>query len=349
MVVRRLHEPSLWRQRPASAAARAGLPAAAQVFAISGRGMPPRFIHAVLLIKKVAAEVNADLGLLPRDIASAIGASADDLFSDPNCTAHFPVDIFQTGSGTSTNMNANEVLATLAGRRLGSEISPNDHVNCSQSSNDVIPTAIHVSAAIALKEQLQPALSHLTATIRAKADETDRFVKNGRTHLMDAMPLRMSQALNGWAAQIEAGSTRLEQLTSMLGNLAQGGTAVGTGINAHPDFAKHFAERLSEITALSFRPAPRLSLSSRATASFPSPLSHSRPRASIFCFSYLPVLLPGREGRRYWVGSGSNPQKINTIILCAPRGVEEFAAPLKRLTSRAQTPAPPQTRPGRVP
>ena len=137
-------------------------------FAISGRGMPPRFIHAVLLIKKVAAEVNADLGLLPTDIASAIGASADDLFSDPNCAAHFPVDIFQTGSGTSTNMNANEVLATLAGRRLGSEISPNDHVNCSQSSNDVIPTAIHVSAAIALKEQLQPALSHLTATIRAK-------------------------------------------------------------------------------------------------------------------------------------------------------------------------------------
>ena len=225
-------------------------------FAISGRGMPPRFIHAVLLIKKVAAEVNADLGLLPRDIASAIGASADDLFSDPNCTAHFPVDIFQTGSGTSTNMNANEVLATLAGRRLGSEISPNDHVNCSQSSNDVIPTAIHVSAAIALKEQLQPALSHLTATIRAKADESERFVKNGRTHLMDAMPLRMSQALNGWAAQIEAGSTRLEQLTSMLGNLAQGGTAVGTGINAHPDFAKHFTERLSEVTALSFRPAP---------------------------------------------------------------------------------------------
>ena len=224
-------------------------------FAISGQGMPAAFIDAVLLIKKVAADVNAELGLLEADVASAISESASELIGVDTTPDHFPVDVFQTGSGTSTNMNANEVLATLASRRCGKDVSPNDHVNCSQSSNDVIPSAIHISAAVQLHEHLLPALRHLAATIRTKATETHDHVKTGRTHLMDAMPVRMSQCLDGWASQIEANLEHLESLAPSIGLLAQGGTAVGTGINAHPDFAASFAKRLSVETGLTFQPA----------------------------------------------------------------------------------------------
>ncbi len=171
---------------------------------------------------------------------------------------HFPVDVFQTGSGTSSNMNANEVLATVATEIYGSTVSPNDHVNYGQSSNDIIPSTIHISAAIELSEHLLPALTHLAGTIHGKAETVHGHVKTGRTHLMDAMPVRMSQSLNGWAAQIEQNILHLQQLQPSLQTLAQGGTAVGTGINAHPEFAVKFNEALSLQTGLEFKPAGNL-------------------------------------------------------------------------------------------
>jgi fumarate hydratase class II len=171
---------------------------------------------------------------------------------------HFPVDIFQTGSGTSSNMNANEVIATLASRLLGEPVNPNDHVNCGQSSNDIIPTTIHVSAALVLHEQTLPALLHLVQVIEHKAEEVHRFVKTGRTHLMDAMPVRMSQVLNGWAQQLKANIGHLQDLLPSLQALAQGGTAVGTGINAHPEFAARFSQQLSNLTHVQFTPGKNL-------------------------------------------------------------------------------------------
>jgi len=177
------------------------------------------------------------------------------VMGDAERMVHFPVDVFQTGSGTSSNMNANEVIATLASAALGEPVNPNDHVNAGQSSNDVIPTAIHVSAALQLQQHLLPALDHLVQTTHHKADSVHRHVKTGRTHLMDAMPVRMSQVLDGWACQVEAGSEHLRALLPALQQLAQGGTAVGTGVNAHPQFALCFAEELSVLTQLAFRPA----------------------------------------------------------------------------------------------
>jgi fumarate hydratase class II len=167
----------------------------------------------------------------------------------------FPVDVLQTGSGTSTNMNANEVVAVLAGRRLGRTVHPNDEVNLGQSSNDVIPTAIHVSAALELRV-LTGALGSLREAIDARAQEHADTVKTGRTHLMDAVPMTLGQELSGWAAQVEADLARLDDTSRRLLLLAQGGTAVGTGLNAHPDFAERFAAALTECTGLAFRPAP---------------------------------------------------------------------------------------------
>ncbi len=218
-------------------------------FPISDLRFPRAFIKALAMIKGAAATVNQDLGLLAEDVATAIAHAADEV-AEGQYDADFPLDIFQTGSGTSTNMNANEVLATLASKRLGRKVHPNDDINMSQSSNDVIPTAIHFSAYLALTEELLPALDHLHATLLKKAGEVDGVVTTGRTHLMDAMPVRLSQELGGWASQIAHGIQRLKATLPRLAELAQGGTAVGTGINAHPEFGQRIAARLAEMSGL---------------------------------------------------------------------------------------------------
>lgn len=227
-------------------------------FPVSGRSMPESFIRALLLAKAAAARANAKLELLPAPLCEAIAEAADELRDSGDLMQHFPVDVFQTGSGTSSNMNANEVLATLASAKLGQTVSPNDHVNFGQSSNDTIPSSIHISAAIALETQLLPALTHLTRTILQKSEEVDKYVKTGRTHLMDAMPVRMSQSLLCWADQLEQNVAKLVEQLPQLQALAQGGTAVGTGINAHPKFGSRFCDELNLETGLKFHPAGNL-------------------------------------------------------------------------------------------
>ena len=226
-------------------------------FQISGQTMPVAFIRALLQVKSAAARANARLGHLDTDIAQAIEQAAAEvaLKSDADLMQHFPIDIFQTGSATSTNMNANEVLAKVASQFTQTTISPNDHVNFGQSSNDVIPSTIHISAALELAQHLLPALQHLAGTIRDKADSVDRYIKTGRTHLMDAMPVRLSQVLIAWAVQIEQNIRTLQAQQAALHSLAQGGTAVGTGINTDPKFAQYFAEEISHSTGLDFTPA----------------------------------------------------------------------------------------------
>ncbi len=221
-------------------------------FPISGLRMPREFIRALGLIKAAAAATNKQLGLLEADIAVAIENAAAQV-ADGRHDAHFPIDVFQTGSGTSSNMNANEVIAHIASQLLGRAVHPNDHVNMCQSSNDVIPTAIHVSAALVIHEQLDPALEHLEKTLRKKASQLADIVKTGRTHLMDAMPVRMDQEIGGWASQISSGRKRVAASLPRLLALAQGGTAVGTGINAHPDFGTGVSEALCRSTGIAFR------------------------------------------------------------------------------------------------
>ncbi|MGB1465471.1 MAG: class II fumarate hydratase [Alcanivorax nanhaiticus] len=223
-------------------------------FPVSGQPLPATFIRALLLAKRAAARANGELEQIPEKMADAICHSVDELLAS-DYMPHFPVDVFQTGSGTSTNMNANEVLATLASRYYGQAVSANDHINCGQSSNDVIPSSIHISAAIALAEELLPALQHLVSVTRHKASQVHDYVKTGRTHLMDAMPVRMSQSLTAWADQIEHNILHLKQLQPSIQSLAQGGTAVGTGINAHAAFASSFAKAISAQTGLTFSPA----------------------------------------------------------------------------------------------
>src|SRR5882724_7160065 len=192
-------------------------------FPISGRPLPRTFIRALALIKQAAAAANERLGLLEAPLAAAIGAAAAEVAQGTH-DRHFPIDVFQTGSGTSTNMNANEVIAHLASAQSGADkVHPNDHVNMGQSSNDVIPTAIHVSAALEVKERLLPALKHLAETIEAKSKETAKVVKTGRTHLMDAMPITLGQELSGWATQVRYGIARVESTAPRLNALAQGG------------------------------------------------------------------------------------------------------------------------------
>ncbi|OOV88054.1 class II fumarate hydratase [Oceanospirillum linum] len=227
-------------------------------FPISGQGMPTSFIRALLLAKKAAAKANSHLGLLDTEIAVAIAKAVDQLLEQDDFTAHFPVDVFQTGSGTSSNMNANEVLATLASKICNKPVSPNDHVNYGQSSNDIIPSTIHISAALELNEKLLPALAHLSDTITEKAASVSQHIKTGRTHLMDAMPVRLDQSLLSWATQIDQNLEALKNTQPMLHSLAQGGTAVGTGINAHPDFSRQFTLELSQLTGLKFVPAINL-------------------------------------------------------------------------------------------
>ena len=222
-------------------------------FPISGQPMPHQFIRALGLIKAAAAEANGELGHVESAIVDAIIGAALEV-ADGKHDRHFPIDVFQTGSGTSSNMNANEVIASLASKRLGKPVHPNDHVNMGQSSNDVIPTAIHVAATLAIREQLLVALAHLGQTLRKRAAELDGVITTGRTHLMDAMPVRLGQELGGWATQVENGRARAESACVRLQRLAQGGTAVGTGINADPRFAKAFAAKLAKRTGVAFEP-----------------------------------------------------------------------------------------------
>lgn len=236
---------------PANALYGAQTQRAVENFPISDLRFPRTFIRALGLIKGAAAAVNRDLGLMEADMAEAIQAAAREV-AEGKYDDQFVLDIFQTGSGTSTNMNANEVLATLATARLGRKVHPNDHINMSQSSNDVIPTAIHVSAYLAVHDELLPALAHLHQTLLAKAAATDHIVTTGRTHLMDAMPVRMGQIIGGWASQIRHGIERIQSSLPRLAELAQGGTAVGTGINAHPEFGRRIAAKLAEWTGLPF-------------------------------------------------------------------------------------------------
>ncbi|MBZ0330480.1 class II fumarate hydratase [Halomonas sp. ANAO-440] len=221
-------------------------------FPVSGQEMPLAFIYAIARIKLAAARVNRDLQLLDAERAEAIIDAAEAII-EGNHDSQFPVDVFQTGSGTSSNMNVNEVIAHLASRDELT-VGSNDHVNMGQSSNDVIPTAIHLSAALEVTTRLRPALVHLRAIIDERALELDGVVKTGRTHLMDAMPLRLSQELGGWSSQLGQAIERLDSAMLRLCRIAQGGTAVGTGINAHPEFAERIARELSEQTGLSLEP-----------------------------------------------------------------------------------------------
>ncbi len=220
-------------------------------FPISGWPLPPRLIHAMGRIKRAAAKTNLELGLIDKKVADAIVAAATEVV-EGKLDAQFPVDIFQTGSGTSTNMNTNEVIASRANELLGgkrgdkSPVHPNDHVNLCQSSNDVFPTAIHISVIGAIRGELLPALEHLHKTLAKKADEFDDLMKIGRTHLQDATPIRLGQEFSGYASQVEHGITRANRAVEVLSELPLGGTAVGTGLNAHPDFPKKAIAKLAD-------------------------------------------------------------------------------------------------------
>jgi len=241
-------------QVPAEALWGAQTQRAVENFPVSGQRMPRAFIRALGLIKGAAAEVNAGLGLLPKGVARAIQAAAAEVAAGAH-DAHFPIDVYQTGSGTSSNMNANEVIATLAnasGKAGKTVVHPNDHVNLGQSSNDVIPTAIRVSAQLATVEALLPALKHLRRTIDRRARGLGKVVKTGRTHLMDAMPLTFAQEFGAWSAQLASAQARIEDSLKRLRRLPLGGTAIGTGINADPRFGGKVARALSTTTKVKF-------------------------------------------------------------------------------------------------
>jgi fumarate hydratase class II len=230
---------------------------AVQNFPISGWRMPRDFIRALGLIKAAAAETNVALGHLPPALGRAIALAAGDV-AGGNHDAHFPVDVFQTGSGTSSNMNANEVIATLAARAGGTAVHANDHVNLGQSSNDVVPSAIQVAAVLATRERLLPALRHLVKSIDRRAAKLGGVVKTGRTHLMDAMPLTLAQELGAWAAQLRSADERIEDSLKRLARLPLGGTAIGTGINADPRFARRAVAALSKASGARFAVADNL-------------------------------------------------------------------------------------------
>jgi fumarate hydratase class II len=234
---------------PADALYRAQTQRAVENFPISGQRLEAAHIRALAQIKGAAAAVNADLGVLDRSIADAIIAAANEVAGN-NHDGHFPVDVFQTGSGTSSNMNMNEVLASLASAAKGEKIHPNDHVNASQSSNDVFPSSVHLAATAAVTADLLPALDHLAAALEAKAAEFETVVKSGRTHLMDATPVTLGQEFGGYAAQVRYGIERLRATLPRLAELPLGGTAVGTGINTPAGFAARVIERLVADTGL---------------------------------------------------------------------------------------------------
>ena len=224
---------------------------AVENFPISGSAMPVRFVHALGLIKVAAARVNRELGLVETARSEAIERAAREV-SEGVWDAEFPIDVFQTGSGTSSNMNANEVIAHRASELLGAAVHPNDHVNFGQSSNDVIPTALHVMTVLELERELLPALQHLAGALRRKAREFDSIIKTGRTHLMDATPIRLGQEFGGYASQIEHGIARIEAVLPDLRELAIGGTAVGTGLNTHPEFGRRMAAELGRLAGTPF-------------------------------------------------------------------------------------------------
>ena len=227
---------------------------AVENFPISFRTLERSQIRALALIKSAAAKVNARLGVIPQDIADAIVASADRVAAG-EYYGDFPLDVFQTGSGTSSNMNANEVIGTLAAELLGGKVHPNDHVNASQSSNDVFPTSIHVAATESIVRNLMPALVHLEGALEAKSVQWATVVKSGRTHLMDATPVTLGQEFGGYAAQIRHGQERLQASLPRIAELPLGGTAVGTGINTPPGFAADVIDELNEATGLTFTEA----------------------------------------------------------------------------------------------
>ncbi|MFT5721871.1 MAG: fumarate hydratase class II [Motiliproteus sp.] len=235
--------------------------------AIGGIVMPGAFIRTLGLIKAAAAKANGELGELDPELAAAI-CSAALRIAQGEYPEQFPVAVFQTGSGTSSNMNANEVIATLASRQLSRPVHANDDVNYSQSSNDVIPSAIHISASLALTHELLPALQQLKQAIAEREQELADCIKTGRTHLMDAMPLSFAQELSGWRAQLTLAEQRINDTRKRLCQLAQGGTAIGTGINASPEFSASFVSHLSVLSGLRFVPADNLfaAISSQDTA-----------------------------------------------------------------------------------
>jgi fumarate hydratase class II len=234
---------------PVDALWRAQTQRAVENFPISGRGLERSQIRALGLLKSAAARVNEGLGVLPADLAEAIAKAAEEV-ADGKHDGHFPIDVFQTGSGTSSNMNANEVIATLASRTLGRDVHPNDHVNASQSSNDTFPTTIHIAATEAVIRDVIPALHHLAETLEKRAVDWAEVVKSGRTHLMDAVPITLGQEAGAWAAQMRYGVERLQASLPRLAELPIGGTAVGSGLNAPDDFGALVAEELANATGL---------------------------------------------------------------------------------------------------
>ena len=239
-------------QVPADALWGAQTQRAVENFPVSGLTMPREFIRALGLIKQAAAMANVELGLLDEAKATAI-INASRTIASGEVDGHFPIDVFQTGSGTSSNMNANEVIAQLANQDSETLVHPNDDVNMGQSSNDVIPTAIQVSAAIVASQQLIPSLLHLAETLDIKAEELDSVVKTGRTHLMDAMPITFGQELGAWSKQIRSNIKRIKSALKRMRRLPQGGTAVGTGINAHPEFGPRVCAALEKLSGVKFR------------------------------------------------------------------------------------------------
>ncbi len=230
---------------------------AVENFPISGLRMPRALLRALGLVKAAAAQANGELGLLPPAMAEAIAGAAGEV-AEGRHDEQFPIDLFQTGSGTSSNMNANEVIATLASRAQPDPVHPNDHVNLGQSSNDVIPTAIQVAAALLWREQLRPALLHLRKGIDKRAKDTARVLKTGRTHLMDAMPLTLGQELSAWSAQLASAIARLDDSALRLQRLPLGGTAIGTGINADRRYARRAVARLRSLSGVKFSQADNL-------------------------------------------------------------------------------------------
>ncbi len=254
----RIERDSMGEMRvPAGALYGAQTQRAVENFPISGQRFGRRMIQALGIVKRAAAETNGELGHLPSPVADAIARAAGEV-AEGRWDDQFAVDVYQTGSGTSSNMNTNEVVAALANRALGGDglrVHPNDHVNFGQSSNDVIPTAIHVAARLSLEHDLVPALDELVAALRQKAEAFDHVLKSGRTHLMDATPVRLGQEFGGYARQVERGVERVRQASGELAELPLGGTATGTGINTDPAFAAKAIERISTETGLAFREA----------------------------------------------------------------------------------------------
>ncbi|MYB07111.1 MAG: class II fumarate hydratase [Gemmatimonadetes bacterium] len=253
----RIEKDSLGEVRvPADALYGAQTQRAAENFPISGRRFTRRFIEALGRLKEAAAETNAELGLVPAQLTDAIGAAAHEV-AEGEWDDEFVLDIYQTGSGTSTNMNANEVIGALANRALAgaAHVHPNDHVNYGQSSNDIIPTAIHVSCRAAIRDELVPALAGLRDALAGKARDFDGIVKSGRTHLMDATPVRLGQEFGGYAAQVAKGIERVERASGEMAEVALGGTATGSGINTHPEFAARTMAKVAARYGIEFREA----------------------------------------------------------------------------------------------